>query len=360
MKIALGMFVLGLVGASAAHAEEQARSGKAAVFTVSNEAEGNRVLAFKVQPDGALGSANAFATGGKGSGDSLGSQGALVLSHDRRFLLAVDAGSDELSVFEVHAAHLKLRDRVASGGMRPISVTERCGLVYVVHAGSDDVMGFHLDDAGKLTPIEGSHRQLSGTGAGPAQISLSPDARTLIVTEKQHNVITTYRVDAYGKLSEPMVNASKGMTPFGFELTSRGVLIVSEAATGSMSSYALGGDQLAAISSAVPDNQKAPCWVEITADDRIAFTANAGSSSISAYDISSNGALRLRDERAAELGEGGTPLDLAFARDGRFLYALDRGHARIAGFEVHRRGELSPVEASEQDLPEFTTGLAAY
>ncbi|HET8937987.1 MAG TPA: beta-propeller fold lactonase family protein [Polyangiales bacterium] len=360
MRIVLGMFVLGLVCAGAAHAEDQARAGKAAVFTISNEAEANNVLAFKVRHDGTLGPANMYATGGKGTGDSLGSQGALVLSHDQRFLIAVNAGSDELSVFEVHAAHLKLRDRVASGGMRPISVTERCGLVYVVHAGSDDVMGFHLDRRGKLTAIEGSHRLLSGTQAGPAQIELSPDARTLIVSEKQRNVITTYHVDAYGKLSEPMVNASQGMTPFGFELTSRGVLVVSEAATGSMSSYALGGDQLAAISSAVPDDQKAPCWVEITADDRFAFTANAGSSSISSYDISDSGALSLRDPRAAELGEGGTPLDLAFARDGHYLYVLDRGHARIAGFEVHRRGELSLIEESDQDLPAFASGLAAY
>ncbi|HTU62714.1 MAG TPA: beta-propeller fold lactonase family protein [Polyangiales bacterium] len=360
MRIALGLFMLGLVCASAAQADDPARAGKAAIFTISNEAEGNRVLAFKVRHDGTLGRAHAFATGGMGSGDSLGSQGALVLTHDQRFLIAVDAGSNELSVFEVHAAHLELRQRVASGGVRPISVTERCGLVYVVHAGSDDVMGFHLDGSGQLTPIAGSHRRLSGTEAGPAQISLSPDARTLIVTEKQRNVITTYQVDAYGKLSEPMVTASEGMTPFGFELTSRGVLVVSEAATGSMSSYALGDDKLAAISSVVPDNQQAPCWVEITADDSIAFTANAGSASISSYDISSSGALSLRDERAGDLGEGATPLDLAFARDGRYLFVLDRGNARIAGFEVHHRGELSMIEASEDELPEFTTGLAAY
>lgn len=360
MRVALGMFMLGLVCASAAQADDGARAGKAAIFTISNEAEGNRVLAFKVRRDGTLRRGQAFATGGMGSGDSLGSQGALVLSHDGRFLIAVDAGSNELSVFAVHGAQLELRRRVASGGVRPISVTEQCGLVYVVHAASDDVMGFHLDGAGQLSPIEGSHQPLSGTEAGPAQISLSPDARTLIVTEKQRNVITTYRVDAYGKLSEPMVTPSQGMTPFGFDLTSRGVLVVSEAATGSMSSYALGDEQLAAISSAVPDNQQAPCWVEITADDSIAFTANAGSASISSYDISSSGALTLRDARAGDLGEGATPLDLAFARGGRYLYALDRGNARIAGFEVKHHGELSMLEDTEQALPEFTTGLAAY
>jgi 6-phosphogluconolactonase (cycloisomerase 2 family) len=42
------------------------------------------------------------------------------------------------------------------------------------------------------------------------------------------------------------------------------------------------------------------------------------------------------------------------------LYALDRGHARIASFEVDADGDLSERSASDGELPEFTTGLAAY
>jgi hypothetical protein len=65
------------------------------VFTVGNEADGNHVYAFARAADGSLGQAVAHETGGLGSGDSLGSQSALVLSEDRRFLIAVDAGSSE-------------------------------------------------------------------------------------------------------------------------------------------------------------------------------------------------------------------------------------------------------------------------
>src|ERR1043165_3132622 len=103
-----------------------------AVFTVSNESNGNRVIAFMRDDDGELTAAGAIATQGNGSGDSLGSQGALVLSEDPRFLLVVNAGSNDVSSFAVEGAQLKLVDRVASGGIRPISVTTRRGLAYVL------------------------------------------------------------------------------------------------------------------------------------------------------------------------------------------------------------------------------------
>jgi 6-phosphogluconolactonase len=357
----MGLCALFLLSTVTARADDHPRHPRrpATVYTITNEADANRVLAFEVH-QGRLGEPVAYATQGRGSGDSLGSQGALVLSDDRRFLLAVNAGSNELSVFAVGGGtRLELRERVRTGRTRPISVTERSGLVYVVHAGSSDVTGFHLDERGRLDAIAGSHRALSRDNAGPAQLELTRDARTLVVTEKTSNVISSFAVDAYGKLSPARANASAGVTPFGFELTSRDLLVVSEAASGSMSSYRSGPEGLSVVSAAVSDTQKAPCWVAITPDDRVAFTANAGSASISSYTISSSGSLCLQDARAGELGEGGTPLDLALARGGSYLFALDRGHARIASFALAGDGALQPIGTSAGELPAFTTGLVA-
>jgi hypothetical protein len=50
---------------------------------MTNEASGNRVLAFARHADGSLGEATSVATHGLGSGDSLGSQAALALTGDR-------------------------------------------------------------------------------------------------------------------------------------------------------------------------------------------------------------------------------------------------------------------------------------
>src|SRR5438045_3911125 len=79
-----------------------------------------------------------FKAGGAGTGTGLASQGAVQVSPDGRFLLAVDAGSDQISV-------LRIRDdgtlkqitggTVASGGSRPVSIAIHKDLVYVANAG---------------------------------------------------------------------------------------------------------------------------------------------------------------------------------------------------------------------------------
>src|SRR5262245_10403938 len=97
-------------------ARDDYRPAHGAVFTISNEAQGNRVLAFARMADGTLASPQAYPTHGLGSGDSLGSQGALTLSGDQHFLLVVNAGSDEISSFAVRGATLTLRDTISSGG----------------------------------------------------------------------------------------------------------------------------------------------------------------------------------------------------------------------------------------------------
>src|SRR5688572_21854879 len=72
-----------------------------AVYVMTNRPAGNEVLAFGRAADGSLGEPHAFATGGLGTGSGLGSQGSLLLTDGARWLLAVNAGSDELSVFRV-------------------------------------------------------------------------------------------------------------------------------------------------------------------------------------------------------------------------------------------------------------------
>jgi 6-phosphogluconolactonase len=336
-----------------------ARGG--AVFTQSNESSGNRVMAFARDDDGELTAMDGVSTGGIGSGDSLGSQSALVLSEDHRFLFVVNAGSNDVSAFAVRGAHLTLVNRVASGGTRPVSVTERRGLVYVLNAGAPaNVTGFSVGLRGMLEPIHGATRPLSADIVGPAQVELTPDARALVVTEKATSLIDTFRVTAFGRIDAPVVQASAGKTPFGFEFTHDGDLIVSEAATASMSSYEVRPRTgVSAISSVVPDTQAAPCWVAISHDDRYAYTANAGSASISSYTISRAGAIALKNARAGELAEGSKPLDMALEAGGEYLYALDANHAAIASFTLERDGSLEPLDVIE-GLPKTIAGAAAY
>lgn len=114
LRISLPVILVGLLGAGCAvsPSEETSESSEAdlvsgrvgAVYTLSNEAASNDVIVYRRGADGVLQYAATHATTGKGSGDGLGSQGALTLSSDRQWLFAVSAGSNELSVFRVHGS----------------------------------------------------------------------------------------------------------------------------------------------------------------------------------------------------------------------------------------------------------------
>src|SRR2546430_1610129 len=131
-------------------------AGPGAVYTLTNQVAGNAVAVFTRGADGRLTSAGTVATGGTGTGAGLGSQGAVVLSDDGRRLFAVNAGSNDVSVFTVGAAGLSLASRTSSGGTLPVSLTVHGNELYVLNAGgSGNISGFTVDNSGGLTPIAG-------------------------------------------------------------------------------------------------------------------------------------------------------------------------------------------------------------
>ncbi len=335
-----------------------ARADDGAAFTVSNEAEGNRVISFSRAHDGSLVEASSYATGGKGTGASLQSQGALALSEDGRYLVVVDAGSNELSSFAVRGSKLSLRSRVPSNGVRPVSVAVDRDLVYVVNAGApSNISGYELDHLGRLRALPGSVRPLSRADAGPGQIAFSADGRSLVVTERTTNKLLAYPLDRHGRAGAPRVYDSAGGTPFGFAIRRAGELFVSEASTLSLSSYDLDRRAgLEPISKVVASGERAPCWVALSRDQRTAFVANAGSASISSYTVARSGAVTLA---AAKAGDGSAPQDLALDPRGDTLYLLDRGNAGIVRFNAHEPNKLEYVDLVGE-LPAFASGLVVH
>lgn len=174
-----------------------------------------------------------------------------------------------------------------------------------------------------MRPIPGSTLSLSSAATNPAQIQISPNADLLVVTERGTNLVDVYTLDADGLPSGPIVNASAGLAPFGFSFGTANRILVSEAGTNSASSYAVPADgHLQTISPAVPNGQRGVCWLAITPDGKFAYTANTGSSSITGYQIDSDGSLQLinSDGKTAEVTD--RPFDIAVSRDGQFLHVL--------------------------------------
>jgi len=332
-----------------------------AVYTMTNATTGNEVVIFDRDEDGILTKAGSIATGGTGSGgglDALGSQGSLKLSENHRWLVAVNAGSNEISIFRVQRDGLDLVDKVDSGGVFPVSATIFHNLVYVLNAGgSPNITGFSLSHKGELTPLANSTRSL-GAG-GFAQVGFDPQGETLVVTDKLDNKILVFSVGRRGLPSmSPVTSPSNGVTPFGFIFNRRGHLLVVEAGTNAVSSYKiLPDDTLDVISGSVLNGQKAACW--ITGNERrYIFTANPGTHTVSAYRLmTEQGNLVLINGAA---GTGNTPLDLSTTRNGRFLYALDPTNGTIDMFKIEGDGSLTNLGAiNAVELSIFAQGIAA-
>jgi 6-phosphogluconolactonase (cycloisomerase 2 family) len=335
------------------------------VYTMSNATAGNAILVFDRHADGRLVAAGSVPTGGNGLGTGLGSQGALALTRNERWLLAVNPGSNTLSVFEVRPQGLRLSDVEATGGVQPISVTEHHGLVYVVHAGSDNIAGFRLGADGQLSLLNGSARLLSGSGVGPAQISFTPEGDFLLVTEKNTNSIVTFAIDRDGLPTDMRVQNSSGVTPFGFAFGKRDRVFVTEAFGGvtnlsATSSYEIGRDgTVTPLSASVATGQTAACWAAVTPNGRFVYATNTGSGSITGYAIDFDGQIALLDEdgRTGITGDGSTPIDVVITADGTYLYNLNAGAHTITSFRIERDGSLTPI--SPVAVPVAAVGLVS-
>ena len=354
------VFLLALVAGITSPAAAASQSAFGAVYTSTNAASGNAVLVYNRSSDGSLAFQGSYATDGLGSGAGLGSQSALTLSHNNHWLFVVNAGSHQISSFAVTESGLQLVDVVDSGGILPVSLTSFKDWLYVLNAGgSGNINGFVVGQDGSLSPLAGSTQPVSngGVGAAPAlaQIAFSSDGSTLVVTEKSTNLIDTYVVEN-GLAGPPTSNPSAGATPFGFAFDRHGHAIVSEA-SGSVSSYSIANGEFNVISPAVVNTQVAACWIAISNNGKYAYTTNAGSGSISSYEIAEDGALTLLNPTAGVMGAGSSPVDMAFSNNGQTLYALANGAHTINIFQMNADGSLASQGAVS--VPVGVVGLAA-
>ena len=357
---ALGAVALTLVTGGGAAASDSRGDGEATfVYTTSNSAGGNAVLAFRVQADGAFSPIGSFPTGGNGTGIGLGSQGAIAIMKRGERLLTVNAGSNTVSAFAVDGdGRLELLGSAPSGGSDPISVTARGRLVYVLNTGSNTVSGLLLGDAG-LSPITGSTRSLSTAAKAPVQASFSPDGELLVIAEKVSNTIDVFTVGGSDLLGQLTTTTSTGATPFGFDFDRAGHVVVSDAFGGAagasaLTSYRAGEDGALHPINLIPNGQSAACWVVIDHRGRHAYVANTGSGNVSAYAIDRAGQLTLLAGNAAPTG--GHPSDEAIG--GHRLFVLDGPGGRIVSSGILSSGLLGVVSTGATALPASATGLA--
>jgi 6-phosphogluconolactonase (cycloisomerase 2 family) len=333
---------------------------------MTNAASGNQIDTFVRYENGSLRSAGAFATGGNGSGgtvDPLHSQGSLRLSPDHSFLFAVNAGSGTVSSFSVDGTQLTLIDTAPSGGSSPTALALSGNLLYVLNSGGNgNISGLRISGNGHLHPIENSTSNLSGTATSPTSLAFSPNGQFLVVTESATNNIDVFRVRPNGTLGPIAVSASAGAMPFAALFAPNGALIVANASN-TISSYKLEWNQtLDVVSDALPTLGMATCWDVILPNGRAVYTANAGTSNLSGFTISHNGALTAIGATIVGTNPAGSAnLDTAVSANGKFVYTLNAGTGAVGEFAVESDGGLTHVgEVDGLPASAGLNGIAAY
>ncbi len=356
--------VLSMAAAASAAASPNPVVGH--VYVNDNTSPVNTIAAFDRHADGTLTpvAGSPFPTGGAGTGSTIGSQGALQTARHGHYLLAVDAGSDQISVLRIGqdgSLRRVHRGVVASNGSEPVSIAVNDRLVYVANAGDSAVnyTGFVLSGGGRLRPLRGSTVSLP-VGSQPGDVLFNADGTNLAGTRVGTSLIDSFRVGRDGRLNAAPGSpfAAQGQGPFGSEFrpTDPRQLFVSNAhggtGNGTVSAFHVGFDGALTSIGASPfaDNQTAPCWVEITHDGRYLFTVNTASSSISSYTIARDGTLSLLGSTPLNDPSGLGPFDARLSPDGRTLWVVDNGGVAVSGLRVSG-GNLVELSSSPVSLP---------
>jgi 6-phosphogluconolactonase (cycloisomerase 2 family) len=338
------------------------------VFVQTNELTGNTIAVYRRGHDGQLGRVGTYATGGNGGAaapgaesDRLASQGSLAYDREHRLLIAVNAGSDTISVFRVDGHRLRLENVLPSGGQFPASVAIHDELVYVLNSGGTGIVqGFRIGHGG-VSPIAGSARSLGLANSNPpnflmapGQVGFTPDGRQLLVTTKvSTSSIDVFQVAQDGRLSAaPVVNASATPVPFAFTFDPVGRLVSGEAGASSVTTYRIQSSGTLTDPKSASDGQGALCWIlEVRG---FYFVSNTASNDVSSFTIDGSGQPTLLAAVAATTNAG--PIDLASSGD--FLYVETGINGTVDEFRVGANGALTPI-GSVDDLPPGIEGIAA-
>jgi 6-phosphogluconolactonase (cycloisomerase 2 family) len=165
-------------------------------------------------------------------------------------------------VFRVHGSDLSLADKELSGGSEPNAVAQHGHLVYVLNTGgSSNVVGFRVNEDGRLSQIPHSLSFLSTNTSGAASLAFSPNGQFLVVTERETNDIDVFSVQSNGTLSPIVTNPSVGPGAFAVSFAPNGAALVAETGpTGgqnasAISSYAVSSNGTLSVISERPNSR---------------------------------------------------------------------------------------------------------
>jgi hypothetical protein len=396
--------------------QETSMTGGGQLYMQTNEVR-NAVIHYRRGPDGTLAEADRVLTGGAGSGgynpivdrestpNPFEGARSVILSADRRFLFATNAGDNSVSSFSVaDDGRLSLVDAkrtgnvVAgrSGSAKSLAYDASTGTLYVLHSlGPDHIRLLSVDAEGRLTArperftvnVDGKPNRVA------TMLTLSPGSTFLVVGttfdeparpnpdgspilwvshdgEPPHSIasnapdpdgLVVFPVEEDGTLGAAIAQDGGGGSPwFTLFLNQRpDRFIVGYAVADGLSLATLGADGDVSTGPVVQLDTSAGrpselCWLSITPDDRTVFAANFGYSYVTSYHLDGNVLSLAQDPACPKVPGNGAfralngtvssgPSDNWLSPDGRFLYQIYGNAEQLVGYATRADGSLHEV-----------------
>jgi 6-phosphogluconolactonase (cycloisomerase 2 family) len=366
----------------------------------NNPAAGqNAVLAFRRNPaDGGLTEIGSFATGGTGQlnlpkavGPDDGDQ-QVVATSDGRFLYAVNEGSHSVSAFRIrHDGRLSLVGAFDSGGVEPDSIGISGSRLYVTNRGdassshpgtiAPNVTGFFIGRDGSLSAIPNSTVTFP-VGTFATQALASANGRLLFVQlaslsgAPQGNTIVPFLIQANGTLQlAPGGSVGASANPsvqLGLHFNPNlNIIYAGLTGTNRIGTYTFDETGRTSFVGASADQGAAACWIAVSADGRVLYSADTGTDSVSVFSLADPLHPVLIQEfflGGPHIGPGGTvqtaDFELALDPSGHSLYVINQSTSATGAFpqgnqlhvlSVARDGTLSeptgPIVFATTDVP---------
>jgi 6-phosphogluconolactonase (cycloisomerase 2 family) len=417
------------VGSAQAPTTATKKASGGHLYMQTNEVK-NAIIHYNRSANGALAEMERVATGGAGSGElspiyhinrpnDFEGAGSVILTPDRRFLFATNAGDNSVSSFAVDKeGRLTLLDvkrtgNTQIGGVKSLAYAPSSRTLFVVHTvGPDHLRLMSVDGEGKLTPRPERYsvNTMEWPNRVPTMAVLSPDGKFLFVgttfdelpsrknpdgslilwiphrdgalhviasNAPDPDGIVVFPVGGDGALGEPSLYDAKGASPFyiAFLHNRPDTFVVGYAVSNGVSIGKVDANGKIAVSAPVTLDTSAGlpselCWLAVSPDDRLVFTTNFGYSDISSYRIDGNVLSIAKDPASPKVPGDGTfraidgvvssgPSDSWISPDGAYLYQIYGNASKLVGYATQPDGSLEEVTsvAIPYNSPE---GLAGF
>lgn len=311
-----------------------------AVYLESNAEDSNEVALLIQDNDGApLNYIEAYPTGGKGEPAIDGNQ-AHALATNGKYLFVTNTGDDSITTFGIgRLGRLTLIARTPALGHYPVSLTVVQNNLIVLNQGNANtktlvnakVQRFRILQDGQLVALQGNYTYLPY--AVPVDVIGSSNGHTFSVTLSGLSQIDTFALEKDGSISR--TGTTSGISnPLGgtmgrYDPRKLAVTLADESLPGVSSLFTARNGLPQRIFQNIRPSLIDPCWAVSNAQSTWLWTSAFKTRTLSLYQWSTNGGIRLISDFTPELaGPGG--LDLAISRNDKTLYWLRVGDVNNA------------------------------